>query len=137
MPEQRLFAVLFLGLVLPLGIALFGYTVSNGQFHWIVPCLGLTLIGAGFFVIFQGCLNFLVDALPKYSASAMAVSTCMRSMLAGFFPLFSREIFYTFGIEQGTGVLTIIAVLCVPIPFCFFYFSNAINKKYQQYNFDL
>jgi len=137
MPEQRLFAVLFLGLVLPLGIALFGYTVSNSQFHWIVPCLGLTLIGAGFFVIFQGCLNFLVDALPKYSASAMAVSTCMRSMLAGFFPLFSREIFYTFGIEQGTGVLTIIAVLCVPIPFCFFYFSNAINKKYQQYNFDL
>jgi MFS family permease len=137
MPEQRLFAVLFLGLVLPLGIALFGYTVANSQFHWIVPCVGLALIGAGFFVVFQGCLNFLVDALPKYSASAMAVSTCMRSMLAGFFPLFSREIFYTFGIEQGASALTTIAVLCVPIPFCFFYFSNTINKQYQQYNFDL
>lgn len=137
MPEHRLFGVLFLGVVLPIGMALFGLTVENDRFHWIFPCLGLALIGAGFFVIFQGCLNFLVDALPKYSASAMAVSTCMRSILAGFFPLFSREIFYTFGVEQGVSVLSAFAVLCVPIPFCFYFFSGAVNKRYQQYNFDL
>lgn len=133
LPEERLHAVMFLGSVLPVGILVFGFTVSNMDFPWVVPCLGLGLLGAGFFIIFQGCLNYLVDAFPLYSASAIAVSTCLRSIVAGFLPFFAKEIFQGGGTEVGSLGISIVATACLPIPFLLYIKGEQMRTTY---NFD-
>lgn len=129
LPEERLVAVMFLGAILPIGILTFGYTVSVSEVHWVVPCIGLGMMGAGFFIIFQGCLNYLLDAFPKYSASAIAVSTAMRSVFAGFFPLFSKEIFHSTGIEVGCLSIALVAILCLPMPFIIYAKGLTARRK--------
>lgn len=124
LPEERLFIVMILSFVLPAGIILFGLTVGKLSWHWLFPCLGLMLIGAGFATIFQGCLNYLVDAYPKYSASGLAVNTCLRSLVAGCLPIFSQDIFKHVGVERGSLGIAGLALLCVPIPFIL-YFKGA------------
>lgn len=130
MPEERLHAVMFLGAILPAGIFLFGFTVNVTLATWIPPCLGLAMMGAGFFIIFQGCLNYLVDAYPQYSASAIAVSTCLRSIFAGSFPLFSREIFNKTSIEMGCLSVALLATACLPIPFWLYAKGKELRAKY-------
>lgn len=43
------------------GQFLTGWTAGK-DFHWILPCIGLVLVGCGFFAIFQSALNYLVDS---------------------------------------------------------------------------
>lgn len=128
MPEERMYPLLFFSGLMPLGMALFGLTVGQPAVHWIVPCLGLSFMGAGFFVIFQGCLNYLVDAFPLYSASAIAVSTCLRSLMAGGFPLWSKDFFGYTGVEAGYLYLALISALFMPVPFVLY----AIGRKHRK-----
>jgi len=48
---------------------------------------GAASIGIGFFAIFQGSINYMVDTFTKYSASAVAAMTFLRCILAGVLPL--------------------------------------------------
>lgn len=127
LPEERLYPLLFFAGLMPLGVWLFGFTIAL-DCHWIIPCAGLAMMGGGFFIIFQGCLNYLVDAFPKYAASAIAVNTCLRSLMAGFFPLFSKELFHASGIEMGCLFIGLAAMLFMPIPFVLY----AIGRKTRQ-----
>lgn len=49
--------------------------------------IGAASIGIGFFSIFQGSINYMVDTFTKYSASAVAAMTFLRCILAGILPL--------------------------------------------------
>ena len=53
------------------------------------PCIGAVLIGAGFLMIFQASLNYIIDTFQLYAASAVASVTALRSIFAGVFPLFA------------------------------------------------
>lgn len=53
------------------------------------PCIGAVLIGAGFLMIFQASLNYIIDTFQLYAASAVASITALRSIFAGVFPLFA------------------------------------------------
>jgi len=54
LPPMMLGSVLFSG-----GQFLTGWT-AHAPTHWIVPCIGLVMLGSGFFMIFQAALNYLV-----------------------------------------------------------------------------
>jgi hypothetical protein len=43
----------------------FGWT-ADPRFHWAIPTVATCFIGAGFNVIFQQCINFLVDTYGLY-----------------------------------------------------------------------
>ncbi|EPX71703.1 spermidine family transporter [Schizosaccharomyces octosporus yFS286] len=92
LPEQRLPLMMMCGWFMPAGIFVFAWT-SDANIHWIAPFIGITMIGIGYFIIFQGCLNYLVDAFSNFAASAIAANTFARSIFAGTFPLFSRIMF--------------------------------------------
>ena len=46
----------------------FGWT-ANPKFHWAIPTVATCFIGAGFNVIFQQCINFLVDTYGMYAGT--------------------------------------------------------------------
>lgn len=54
LPPMAIGAVLFCA-----GLFWFGWTADR-KFHWIIPVIAAGFIGAGFNVIFQQCINFLV-----------------------------------------------------------------------------
>ena len=56
---------------------------------WSRPCIGAVMLGAGFLMIFQASLNYIIDTFQLYAASAVAAVTAVRSIFAGVFPLFA------------------------------------------------
>src|SRR5436305_6432238 len=72
LPEVRLFLSIpssFLGLAG--GIFLYGWT-SYHFLPWILPSMGLGLIGFGTMVVMQAIMMYITDAYAKYAASASA-----------------------------------------------------------------
>lgn len=128
LPEERFSLMIFTAWMMPVGIFIFGWT-SNSNIHWIVPCIGIGVTGAGFITIFQGCLNYLVDAHTQYSASVIAANTFLRSVFAASFPLFSKQLFVNLGVHWGASLVGFIALGMLPIPYLFYKYGEVIRKR--------
>ncbi|KAI9836148.1 MAG: hypothetical protein M1838_005126 [Thelocarpon superellum] len=115
-PEARLPPMMFGSVAFPAGLFIFGWT-SDKSLPWIGPVIGAVLMGFGFFTIFQAALNYLIDTFTKYSASAIAANTFLRSIFAGVFPLFVNQMYHALGISWAQSVLGFFAVALIPIPF--------------------
>lgn len=104
-----------------------GWT-ADPSIPWIVPTIGAAFIGAGFNVIFQQCINFLVDTYLVYAASAVSANTFLRSLLAAGLPLAARPMFNNLGVGPAMSILGGIAVLALPAPFIFMKYSLKLRK---------
>jgi hypothetical protein len=80
-------------------------------------------------VIFQGCLNYLVDTYTKYAASTIACNTFLRSVFAASFPLFSKQMFANLGVHWGGSLIGFVALGMIPIPFFFYRYGAVIRAK--------
>lgn len=58
---------------------------SSPEIHWIGGVIGITMIGFGIYMIFFPSLNYIVDAYLKYTASAVAANTLLRSCFGAAF----------------------------------------------------
>ncbi|SCU79925.1 LAMI_0B00166g1_1 [Lachancea mirantina] len=128
LPEERFPPMMMFGWLMPAGMFIFAWT-SQEKIHWIAPCIGLSCMAFGFFVIFQGCLNYLVDSFTRYAASAIAANTFLRSILGGVFPLFGPALFKNLGVNWGGSTIAFIALGMIPIPFVFYAFGSKIRSK--------
>ncbi|KAK9449611.1 major facilitator superfamily domain-containing protein [Limtongia smithiae] len=127
-PEERLHAMKIGSLLMPVGLFLFGWTASP-QCFWLAPVAGLALLAAGFTTIFQGCLNYLIDAFPRHAASVVAATTFLRSVAAAGFPIVGRVMFTELGVPWGASIIAFVAVVMVPIPFAFYRYGAKIREK--------
>ncbi|GMM33283.1 hypothetical protein DASC09_006080 [Saccharomycopsis crataegensis] len=127
-PEERFPILMYGAWLMPTGIFIFAWT-SSPNIHWVVPCIGISCIGFSFILIFQGSLNYLVDTYTKYSASAIACATFLRSIFAASYPLFAKQLFVNLGVHWGASVIGFIALGMVPIPFVFYKYGAAIRQK--------
>jgi DHA1 family multidrug resistance protein-like MFS transporter len=57
LPEQRFPPMMMFGWLMPAGIFIFAWT-SERDIHWIVPMIAIAVMGVGFIVIVQACLNY-------------------------------------------------------------------------------
>ncbi|KAG6009200.1 hypothetical protein E4U21_003053 [Claviceps maximensis] len=121
LPPMMLGSVLFSG-----GQFVVGWT-ARPDAPWIVPCIGLVLIGAGFFTIFQAALNYLVDTFQAYAASAVAANTFLRSCFAGAFPLVVGPLYHNLGVGPGSSITGGFAALLIPVPFVFYTYGRRIR----------
>lgn len=128
-PEARLPPMMAGSFIFASGIFIFAWTGGKRDVFWLAPCIGIVLIGVGFFTIFQSALGYLIDTFQRYAASAVAAQTFLRSMMAGAFPLFIRPALVTLGVGWGMSVFGFFAVLLMPIPFLFWVFGKRIRAK--------
>lgn len=87
-PEARLYPMMVGGVLLPIGLFIFGWT-SGPDIPWIGPVIGAVVFGAAFITTYQAAVNYLVDTFQAKSASAVAANTVTRSFLAGGCSLFT------------------------------------------------
>ncbi|QIX02210.1 hypothetical protein AMS68_007727 [Peltaster fructicola] len=125
-PEARLYPMMFGSPLLTAGIFMLAWTAEYRVF-WVAPCIAIILIGTGFFTIFQGALNYLIDTFLSKSASAIAANTFVRSVLAGSFPLFLTYQLYGIGVGWGLSVYGFIAAALLPVPYVFFIYGARIR----------
>ncbi|KAI9154993.1 Efflux pump atB [Paramyrothecium foliicola] len=83
-PEYRLVPGILGSVMVPVGLFIFSWTSISG-IHWMVPIIGSGLFGCGQILVFTGIFTFLVDAYPKYAASALASNGLFRTSFAGTF----------------------------------------------------
>jgi hypothetical protein len=86
-------------------------------------------MGFGFSTIFQAALNYLIDTFQKFSASAVAATTFLRSVFSAAFPLFVNPMFHNLGIPWASSILGFIAAALIPIPYLFYIYGPMIRKK--------
>ncbi|KAK4153267.1 major facilitator superfamily domain-containing protein [Chaetomidium leptoderma] len=127
-PERRLPPMMFGSVLFAAGQFLTGWT-AGPEFHWIVPCIGLVMLGTGFFTIFQAALNYLVDTFTEYAASAVAANTFLRSCFACAFPLAVGPMYHNLGVGPGSSIPAGFAVLLIPVPFVFFVYGKRIRAR--------
>ena len=127
-PEARLPPMMLGSVFFAAGMFILGWTSQRDVF-WFGSICGAVSTGLGFFTIFQAALNYLIDTFQRYSASAVAVNTFLRSIFAGCFPLFANAMFHKLGVAWASTVLGIIAVCLTPIPFMFYVFGPRIRAR--------
>jgi len=128
-PEKRLPPMMVGSVLFSAGQFMVGWTGGRTEIHWIVPCIGLVLLGTGFFTIFQAALNYLVDTFQAYAASAIATNTFMRSCFAGAFPLVVGPMYHNLGVGPGSSITGGIAALLIPVPFVFYFCGKRIRAR--------
>ena len=127
-PEARLPPMMVGSVVFAGGLFVFGWT-SDKSIPWIAPCIGAAMMGFGFFTIFQGALNYLIDTFQKYAASAVAANTFLRSVFAAAFPMFINPMYHNMGTPWATSVFGFIAIAMIPIPILFSVFGKRIRAR--------
>ncbi|KAM0350966.1 hypothetical protein ACHAPU_002744 [Fusarium lateritium] len=127
-PEKRLPPMMVGSVIFSGGQFIIGWTAQK-DIHWIVPCIGLVLLGTGFFTIFQAALNYLVDTFTAYAASAIAANTFLRSMFAAAFPLVVGPLYHNIGTGPGSSITGGFAALLIPVPFVFYIYGKRIRAR--------
>ena len=126
-PEARLPPMVIGGTLFAVGLFWFGWT-ADPQHSWVLPVVAAVLIGAGFNVIFQQSINFLVDTYALYAASAVSANTFLRSIIASAFPLVARPMFNNLGVGPAMSILGGVACLALPVPFVFMKYGLRLRK---------
>ncbi|OJA15809.1 hypothetical protein AZE42_10890 [Rhizopogon vesiculosus] len=116
-------------ILLPIGCLITGWG-SQVHTHWIVPDIGIVLVGAGIILNFQCIQTYLVDTFTLHAASALAAATCLRSMAGFVFPLFAPAMYNALGFGKGDTLLAVIAIIIgCPAPFIFWYYGEEIRNR--------
>lgn len=126
--EMRLPFCVYFASVLPVSFFWYGWS-SDQAIHWSVPILGLVLFGIGFEGLWLPTQIYLVDAYPRYAASALAASSVMRSIIAAFLPLAGPAMYERLGVGWGNSILGFISLAMVPIPALIYKFGGRIRQK--------
>lgn len=105
-----------------------GWT-AQPTIHWVAPVLSGLFFGFGFQIIFISLLTYVTDAYKIYSASAMAASVIIRSIVGALFPLAAGPLYDSLGVSWATSLLAFISLACIPIPFALLRWGPWIRKQ--------
>ncbi|THV67096.1 MFS general substrate transporter [Aureobasidium pullulans] len=126
-PEARLPPMFLGGVLFTIGMFWFGWT-ADPDIPWPSCVVAAGFIGAGFNIIFQQCINFLVDTYSLYAASAVSANTFLRSLIAGGLPLAARPMFNHLGVGPAMSILGGVAALALPVPLIFMRYGLKLRK---------
>lgn len=127
-PEARLPPMVLGALIFCSSLFLFGWT-SDPDINWVPSVIACGMIGAGFNIVFQAAINFLIDTYTMYAASAVSANTLLRSCMATGLPLAVRPMFKALGVGPACSLLGGFAALAIPIPFVFMKYGARLRAQ--------
>lgn len=126
--EFRLLPLMVGSFFTPIGLFILGWTCYP-RIHWIVPIIGSFVFGMGTSLVFSGIFAYTVEAYRKYTASAMAANSFVRSMMSGAFPLFGLQMYQAIGVHWATTIIAVFSCFLIPIPFVFFKYGAILRER--------
>ncbi|KAL2865014.1 MFS transporter [Aspergillus lucknowensis] len=116
------------GVTIPVSLFWLAWTATP-SIHWIVPTLSGLLFGFGYQTIFTSLLTYVTDAYKIYSASALASSVIIRSILGAALPVAAKPMYASLGVGWATSLVGFVSVACVPIPYVLLWKGGWIREK--------
>ncbi|TVY33612.1 Efflux pump [Lachnellula subtilissima] len=131
-PEYRFPPMIPSSVLIPAGLFVYGWTAEYAV-HWIVPIMGMGLVGLGIMGINMPISAYLIDAFTIHSASALAANTILRSLFGAFLPLAGPALYGSLGLGWGNSLLAFIAVGMIPIPVVFWRFGEVLRMRISEF----
>ena len=107
-PEFRVPLMIPGGLLSGIGLLVYGFT-SKADIHWIIPNFGAVMFSAGAMFAFQCGQAYIIDAYPRYTASATGAAAFLRA-IGGVFPLLAPKMYEKLGVQWANGSLGILSL---------------------------
>lgn len=126
--SRRLPLALIGGPCLVIGIFWLGWT-SRSSVPWVVPFLAGIPFGTGFVLIFMALLNYLTDAYAVFAASAMAASSCTRSIFGATLPFAARPMYERLGVPWASSLLGFLSLAMCAVPVLFLKYGDVIRRN--------
>ena len=127
-PEARLPPAMVGAVALPIGMFWFAWT-NYPSIHWIVCIIASAPFGFGMVLVFLSGMNYLIDSYTIYAASVLAANSVLRSLFGAAFPLFTNQMYSRLGIHWASSIPAFLALACLPAPFIFYRYGEAIRMK--------
>jgi hypothetical protein len=83
--------------------------------------------GLGYVMLFLALLNYLVDAFEIFAASAMAASTCSRSLAGAVLPFDTTPMYKNLGVAWATSLFARLSLGMCVIPFLFLWKGDVLR----------
>ncbi|KAJ4124564.1 hypothetical protein NW754_000262 [Fusarium falciforme] len=80
-PESRIYAALVAGPIMSAGLVLYGVGASAGL-HWMVPVVGMGLIGAGVPIAGEVSLGYVTECYSHRAGEASTAMITVRNIIA-------------------------------------------------------
>ena len=127
-PEWRLPLMALGGMIVPIGLFLYGWT-AQFHVHFMAPIVGTALLGFGIDAITIPAITYLGDIFTVYRASAMASMTVTRAFISTVLPLAAPPLYAHLGLGWGNSIFGFIALATIPIPFMLIKYGERIRKR--------
>jgi MFS family permease len=126
-PEARLWWLLYMAPLLPIGLWGFAWTSLGPPIPWIVPLIFSILIGMANFSIYMATIDYMVAAYGPYSSSATGGNGFARDFLAGIAAMYTPPLYKKMpgkhGYQYASTILALLATLVIA-PVYWFYLDG-------------
>ncbi|EEU35913.1 uncharacterized protein NECHADRAFT_35082 [Fusarium vanettenii 77-13-4] len=123
-PEHCLPPMMAGAVILPPALLWFGWSMRTS---WVCQALASAFIGLGLQLIFISGILYLVDVYKVRIVPAMSIHVTVRSIFAASFPLWTKGMYDSLGIEWTASVLAGFSLVLAPFPFLFFMHGTRIR----------
>ncbi|RAR09428.1 MFS multidrug transporter-like protein [Stemphylium lycopersici] len=127
-PEGRLYTSIPGSLLFTAGLFMYGWT-CRPEIHWIVPAIGICVVGVGIYSIYMGVVNYLTDAYEKYAASALSAASLGRNTFGAFLPFASYSLFKNLGFGWAGSLLGFVGLALSLVPVVLLVKGRQIRAK--------
>lgn len=104
-----------------------GWT-ARADVPFYVPMLAGIPFGMGFILIFMALLNYLTDAYEIFAASALAATSCSRSIAGAVLPFAATPMYNRLGVAWASSLLAFLSLAMCIIPFMFLWKGDVIRE---------
>ncbi|KAG9100457.1 hypothetical protein FRC06_004127 [Ceratobasidium sp. 370] len=127
-PEARLPFMMFGSILLPFSLFIFAWT-SLPHVHWIGATMAGVPFGAAMVTVYISANSYIIDTYQRYTASAVAAKTFLRSIIGATVPLWVNQMYAGMTPQWASTLLAFLAILAMPIPFVFFRYGDRIRAR--------
>ena len=128
-PEARLYASIIGGFFgVTGGMLIYGWTTYSA-IHWMVPTVGLAMVGFGTTSVVVSIANYLIDAYSKYAASAVGAVGLVENTSIAFLPLAASAMYTNLGHHWASSLLAFVSLALVVTPFVVLKWGQKIRAR--------
>ncbi|KAF2647977.1 MFS general substrate transporter [Lophiostoma macrostomum CBS 122681] len=128
-PQHTLPMMLIAGPLASIGFLWYGWS-CQARSHWIIPILGLSVFGFGYMSMRLSTQIFLMQAVPDYTASALAAHTIFSSIGGAFIPIGTFPLYDRIGYGWGNSVIAFTNLILCVIPFGMYLASRKRGEEW-------
>lgn len=128
-PEARLYASAVGGFFgVTGGMFVYGWSFHSAM-HWMIPTIGLAMVGFGTTAVVVSIANYLIDAYSKYAASAIGAVGLVENTSIAFLPLGARAMYTVLGCQWASSLLAFLSLVLVATPFAVLRWGKEIRSR--------